>query len=215
MQGTVHAYFAPAVKFVGSIPDGTYVIKVKLTAATNPQRTSQLTSKSFTVGNGQPAPFSGDAYSDINPWFAEYFKSLLTAHGITTVFTTPKQLVTALYQLTHDLGDARTTSQVCLALVGSFTFLKGDWCMSNYRVFESAFARSPVFVQRVRVAKGKRPNFGPFPVGKVKAGYYRVRVTIVPTNGKRAASLSSQRFYVNAKHRIVPSKTKAPAKKKK
>jgi hypothetical protein len=216
VRGTVKAYFAPAIKFVDSISDGTYVIKVKLTAATNPQRTSQLTSKSFTVGNGQPAPFSGDAYSDINPWFAEYFKSLLTANGVTTIFTTPQQLVQALYDLVYKLGDAQTTLQVCLALVGSFTYLKEDWCVSTNRVSQSAFARSPVLVQRVRVTKGKRPKFGPFPVGRVKAGYYRVRVTIVPTNGKRAASLSSQRFYVNAKHRIVPSKskTKAPAKKK-
>jgi hypothetical protein len=55
---------------------------------------------------------------------------------------------------------------------------------------------------------------GRFPVGKVKAGYYRLRFTVVPLSGKRAASLSSPRFYLNAKHRIVPSKTKVPGKKK-
>jgi hypothetical protein len=33
-------------------------------------------------------------------------------------------------------------------------------------------------------------------------------------SGKRVASLSSPRFYLNAKHRIVPSKTKVPGKKK-
>jgi hypothetical protein len=44
-------------------------------------------------------------------------------------------------------------------------------------------------------------------------------MTISPVDGRRPAMLNSQRFYLNAKHRIVPSKTKskpkAPVKKKK
>jgi hypothetical protein len=98
--------------------------------------------------------------------------------------------------------------------VGAYTYIDGLERCITFRSTSSA-ARAPVFVMRALVKKGTRPHFKSFPLKKVKAGYYRVILTVSPVDGRRPAMLNSQRFYVNAKHRIVPSKTKAPVKKKK
>jgi len=67
--GNLHAYFRPLVKFNGQLlPAGSYQYAITLTAATNPRRTTTLTSKPFNVGTpstgkgkpgtakGKPAP---------------------------------------------------------------------------------------------------------------------------------------------------------------
>jgi hypothetical protein len=49
-SGAVHAYRKPPVSLPARIPDGRYRIRVVLAAATNPARTTTVTSAVFTVG---------------------------------------------------------------------------------------------------------------------------------------------------------------------
>ena len=64
LTGTAKAYFRPGLHFTGlKLPAGTYQFQVALAAATNPSRTTSLTSPTFTVGraakthpSGRPAP---------------------------------------------------------------------------------------------------------------------------------------------------------------
>jgi len=64
LTGTAKAYFKPGLNFklLKALPNGTYQLSVVLKAATNPNRTTTLTSKTFTVGTpsatkgGKPAP---------------------------------------------------------------------------------------------------------------------------------------------------------------
>jgi hypothetical protein len=114
--------------------------------------------------------------------------------------------------LIYKLGPSSTSYRLCMALVGSYATETSSYCVP--RPLAAATA-GPVFIKRALVKKGARPSFKNLPLKKMKAGYYRVIMTIAPLDGRRPAMLSSQRFYVNAKHRIVPSKTKAPAKKTK
>jgi hypothetical protein len=214
-QGTVKAYFRPAITLTRAFADGNYTIAIELTAATNPARTVRLTSPAFRVGTEATAAFS-DAYGSMNPWLAEYVKSTLTANGITTIFATQNDLAKAMFLLIGKLGASYTSYQLCVALVGAYTIIDGsDRCVSVR--LPSSVARGPVFVTHALVKKGAKAHIKSFPLKKVKAGYYRVIMTLTPVDGRRPAMLNSQRFYVNAKHRIVPSKTKtkAPVKKKK
>jgi hypothetical protein len=45
----VHAYRKPPIALPGPIPAGKYRVRVVVTAATNPDRTTTLTSRAFTV----------------------------------------------------------------------------------------------------------------------------------------------------------------------
>jgi len=119
----------------------------------------------------------------------------------------------AILRLIGELGQSRTAYQLRLALQSFYVTPVGNLGLVT-RVPSSA-AQGPVFVMRALVKKGARPHFKSFPLKKLKAGYYRVIMTVAPLDGRRPANLNSQRFYVNAKHRIVPSKTKVPGKKKK
>jgi hypothetical protein len=50
VTGTVQAYRRPMVKFTGPFAPGMYTLQIVLRAATNPSRTTTLTSRSFTIG---------------------------------------------------------------------------------------------------------------------------------------------------------------------
>ncbi|MDX6451709.1 MAG: hypothetical protein QOH16_1758 [Gaiellaceae bacterium] len=215
-QGTVKAYFRPAITLTRAFTDGNYTIAIELTAATNPARTVRLTSPAFRVGTEATAAFS-DAYGSMNPWLAEYVKSTLTANGITTIFATQNDLAKAMFLLIGKLGASYTSYQLCVAMVGAYTVIRADHYSTCVSTRLPSTASGPAFIKRALVKKGTRPHFKSFPLKKVKAGYYRVIMTLTPVDGRRPAMLNSQRFYVNAKHRIVPSKTKAkaPVKKKK
>jgi hypothetical protein len=217
-RGTVKAYFRPAITLTRAFVDGNYTIAIELRAATNPDpaRRVRLTSTAFRVGTESTAAFS-DAYGSMNPWLTDYIMTTLTANGITTIFTTQNDLARAIMHLMLRLGPSSTQYQLCLALVGSYSMVirdhGNDYCVPT-RIPSSA-ARGPVFVKRAVVKKGAWPHFNSFPLKKLKAGYYRVIMTVAPLDGRRPAMLNSQRFYVTAKHRIVPSNTKVPGKKKK
>jgi hypothetical protein len=215
-QGTVKAYFRPAITLTRAFADGNYTIAIELTAATNPARTVRLTSPAFRVGTESTAAFS-DAYGSMNPWLAEYVKSTLTANGITTIFATQNDLAKAMFLLIGKLGASYTSYQLCVAMVGAYTVIRSDHYSTCVSTRLPSSASGPAFIKRALVKKGARPQFKSFPLKKVKAGYYRVIMTLTPLDGRRPAMLNSQRFYLNAKHRIVPSKSKpkAPVKKKK
>jgi hypothetical protein len=53
LTGTAKAYYKPGLNFrLGKLlPSGTYQFTVVVKAATNPTRTTTLTSKSFTIGS--------------------------------------------------------------------------------------------------------------------------------------------------------------------
>jgi len=57
LTGTAKAYYKPGLNFrlTRFLPNGTYQFTVVLKAATNPSRTTTLSSKPFTVGNGANA----------------------------------------------------------------------------------------------------------------------------------------------------------------
>jgi hypothetical protein len=48
----LHAYRQPPIALRGPIPNGRYRIRVVVTAATDPERTTTITSRPFTVGGG-------------------------------------------------------------------------------------------------------------------------------------------------------------------
>ncbi|HEY6962253.1 MAG TPA: hypothetical protein VI408_10225 [Gaiellaceae bacterium] len=50
LTGSLQAYYKPGIKIQGPFPPGTYMIQIVLKAATNPSRTTTLTSKPFTIG---------------------------------------------------------------------------------------------------------------------------------------------------------------------
>lgn len=60
LSGIVKAYYTPLVHFAGhALAAGCYAYQTVLTAAVNPQRTTTLSSSSFTVGSGSCAGISG------------------------------------------------------------------------------------------------------------------------------------------------------------
>jgi hypothetical protein len=54
VNGTVRAYRKPPISLPGPIPAGKYRVRVVVTAATNPDRTTTLTSRAFTVSGRPP-----------------------------------------------------------------------------------------------------------------------------------------------------------------
>lgn len=69
LSGTAKAYYKPGLNFKAAkpLPAGTYQFSVVLKAATNPNRTTTLTSKTFTVGGAAAAPGKGKGKGKAKP----------------------------------------------------------------------------------------------------------------------------------------------------
>ena len=201
VTGTLHAYFKPAIKWVGRIPDGTYTIAVVLTAATNPSRTSTLTSSPFTVGSGGSSTGSGSGSSSSGGASVSGPLGTLVSAQTVTVVTALTRIVNGQPVTTYIAHVFTVLGPVSQDVVGTLTLLPQR---------TTAVALPHAGTAAFKASKGKRITL---PKLKVHAGTYRMRIVIRPAAGGKAATLTSPAFTVNAKGKLVKPKAK-PKKKK-
>ena len=202
VTGTLHAYFKPAIKWVGRIPNGTYTIKVTLTAVTNTSRVSVLTSPTFNVGTpstvgptGPTGPSGGTISGPLGTLFQVNTTTVITALNHTvngqTVTTYVARIFTSLGHAsqnltgTIDLVIQRTTS-AAMPLGGLHSYFA---VKKGQTVLAPKFARIP-------------------------AGTYKLRIVLKPKSGK-SATLTSGAFNVNASGKFVAKPASKPKPKKK
>jgi hypothetical protein len=198
VTGTLHAYFKPAIKWVGRIPNGTYTIKVTLTAVTNTTRVSVLTSQPFNVGRAPTTGPSGHGGRISGP--------------LSSLFNV--QLTTIITALNHTVNGQTVTTyivRIFAALGHASQNLTGTVDLIPQRVTSAAMPSAGLHAV-IAVKKGKTvipPRFA-----RIPAGTYKLRVVLKPHTGK-SVTLTSGAFNVNAQGRFVAKPAAKPKPKKK
>jgi hypothetical protein len=199
LTGTVQAYYKPAIKFTGTIPDGSYTVKVVLTAVTNTSRTTTLSSSPFAVGSGgsvggitQLASIVGN----LNLMFMQFNASS----------------VTALTSILNNVFVSNTLQSFILKIQNLFVGpaigdISGLQLLLPFRGTLSADAGGKAFT----VKKGQKLKLPS--LGKAKAGTYRYRLVL--KSGANTVTMTSAPFKVSAKGKLSAVAKATPKPKKK
>ena len=203
VSGALHAYFKPAIKWVGRIPDGTYTIRVVLTAATNPARTSTLTSSPFTVGSGGSSTGSTGSGGSGGASVSGPLGTLVTTSTVTviTALTTYRNGQPVTTYIAHVFTVLGPVSQ---DVVGTLTLLP---------LRTTATALPHVGGSSFKAKKGQ--TIAVPRLSGLHAGTYRLRIAMRPAAGGKTVTLTSPAFTLSAKGKLAKPKAKPKKKPKK